>query len=101
MEEYAGITRFILTANYKHRVIPALQSRCQSFDLTPPLELCVERVLYILEKENISTTGHEELLEKFIKVCYPDLRKCINEVQQSVIDLSLIHISEPTSPERI
>ena len=39
MEEFARITRFILTANYKYRVIPALQSRCQSLELTPPLEL--------------------------------------------------------------
>ena len=53
MEEYAEITRFVLTANYSHRIIPALQSRCQSLDLTPPLELCVDRVIHILKSENI------------------------------------------------
>ena len=44
MEEYSAFTRFILTANYNHRVIPAIQSRCQSFDLTPPITLCNERI---------------------------------------------------------
>ena len=33
IEEYHDLTRFILTANYKHKIIPALQSRCQVFDI--------------------------------------------------------------------
>ena len=34
IEEYHDLTRFILTANYKHKIIPALQSRCQIIDIT-------------------------------------------------------------------
>ena len=68
IEEYAAHTRFILTANYKHRVIPALQSRCQYFDLTPPLDLCIERVNYILEVENINIRDNQvSLIKKHIK----------------------------------
>lgn len=81
MEEYAIATRFILTANYNHRVIPALQSRCQTFDLTPPVDGCVERIIHILKNENIDIND-ENTLKSFIKSKYPDLRKIINEIQK-------------------
>jgi len=84
IEEFAKITRFILTANYKHKVITALQSRCQGFDLTPSLDGVVKRCVYILkaEKVNIPVEEKQKLME-FIKSFYPDLRKCINELQKS------------------
>ena len=83
MEEFAGITRFILTANYKYKIIPALQSRCQSFDLTPPVDLAVKRCASILKKEGISVPDDQRVkLVEFIKGTYPDLRKCINELQK-------------------
>jgi DNA polymerase III delta prime subunit len=83
MEEFAGITRFILTANYKYRIIPALQSRCQSFDLTPPVDLAVKRCVSILVKEKITVPAEQKIkLVEFIKGTYPDLRKCINELQK-------------------
>lgn len=83
MEEFSGITRFILTANYKYKIIPALQSRCQSFDLTPPLDLAVKRCASILKHENITIPDDQKVkLVEFIKGTYPDLRKCINELQK-------------------
>jgi len=83
MEEFAGITRFILTANYRYRIIPALQSRCQSFDLTPPLDVAVKRCATILKRENI-IIGEDQKVKfvEFVKGTYPDLRKCINELQK-------------------
>jgi DNA polymerase III delta prime subunit len=83
MEEYSGFTRFILTANYGHKVIPAIQSRCQSFDLSPPLDLCRERIQHILHCEKITCDDHQkELLQKLIRGNYPDLRRIINELQK-------------------
>ena len=83
MEEYAQLTRFILTANYGHRVIPALQSRCQSLDLTPPLNGCVDRIKHILDTEKVKIgSDQEKELKKFVKGNYPDLRKIVNEVQK-------------------
>jgi len=83
MEEFAKITRFILTANYKYKVIPALQSRCQSFDLTPPLDGVVKRCALILKTEKIEIPdGQKTKLLEFIKSTYPDLRKTINEIQK-------------------
>lgn len=89
MEEHSGITRFILTANYKHRIIPPLQSRCQDFDLTPPMRGCIDRIKYILECEKIEVPDMQRL-EIFINACYPDFRKCINEIQKNTLDGVLI-----------
>tara|TARA_R110000744_G_scaffold68782_2_gene139847 strand:- start:111 stop:1031 length:921 start_codon:yes stop_codon:yes gene_type:complete len=90
MEEYAEITRFILTANYSHRIIPALQSRCQSLDLTPPLAGCKKRINIILESEGVSVDKkQDEQITQFIKNTYPDLRKVINELQKFCKDKTL------------
>jgi len=86
MEEFAMITRFILTANYRYRIITALQSRCQSIDLTPSselLSLVVKRCANILKKEGIELTDDLKApLIQFIKSLFPDLRKTINELQK-------------------
>jgi len=83
MEEYAGITRFILTANYKYKVIPAIQSRCQGIDLTPPQDLVIRKCASILKQERVAVDDSQKVsLVKLIKSLYPDLRKCINELQK-------------------
>lgn len=83
MEEFARITRFILTANFNYRIIAPLQSRCQSIDLTPPLDGVVKRVSHILKAEKIEVnTDIKPKLLAFIKDNYPDLRKTINELQK-------------------
>jgi DNA polymerase III delta prime subunit len=87
IEEYAQMTRFILTANYGHRVIPALQSRCQSLDLTPPIDGCKSRIDYILKEEGIEVSDDQNnVLLKFVKSNYPDLRRIVNEVQKFCIN---------------
>jgi DNA polymerase III delta prime subunit len=83
MEEFSKITRFILTANHKYRVIPALQSRCQSLDLTPPQPSFVKRCVNILKAEKVEVDSEQKaLLLEFIHSFYPDLRKCLNELQK-------------------
>ena len=84
METYAKYCRFILTANYKHKIIPALQSRCQSLDIKPVVELAVKRCYNILKNEKIKVP--EEQKKKFIQLVkrhFPDLRKTINELQKN------------------
>ena len=87
METFAKYCRFILTANYKHKIIPALQSRCQSLDLKPGIEQAVKRCYSILkyEKVNISDEQKKKFIQ-LVKRYFPDLRKTINELQKSVID---------------
>ena len=83
MEEYAANTRFILTGNYKHKIIQALQSRCQELNLIPPLEGMAKRLLTMLRDENIQLDDAQKKdLVTLIKKLYPDFRKIINEIQK-------------------
>ena len=83
MEEYHATARFILTCNYPNRIIPAIHSRCQSFHVErTDMEQFISRVEKILTKENI--TFDLESLANYVSVTYPDLRKCINMVQQNI-----------------
>ncbi|MDB4430233.1 AAA family ATPase [bacterium] len=87
METYAKYCRFILTANYKHKIIPALQSRCQSIDLKPEIKQAAKRCFNILKQENVTVSDEQK--KKFgilVKRTFPDLRKTINELQKSVVD---------------
>lgn len=85
MEEYHETARFILTCNYPNKIIPAIHSRCQGFHVekTDQTEFTA-RVATILVTENVEFDL--DTLDVYIKVAYPDLRKCINLVQQNVHD---------------
>lgn len=83
IESYSSTTRFILTGNYKHRIIPALQSRCQSLTLHTSLKDVTRRCLEILKKEGIEIPNDQKKpLVALIKSHYPDIRKCINELEK-------------------
>jgi len=96
MESFAKYTRFILTANYKHKIIPALQSRCQFLDIKPTLEAGVRHCYSILKKEGIEVDDEQKKrFVELVKANFPDLRKTINEIQKHCIDgkLSISSIS--------
>lgn len=88
METYSDTARFILTCNYPHKVIPALHSRCQGFHVekTDQTEFTA-RAATILVEENVEFDL--DTLDTYVKVTYPDLRKCINMLQQNVNDSKL------------
>jgi replication factor C small subunit len=87
MEEYHDNVRFILTANYKNRIIGALRSRCQIFSLVPPYGACVSRVVQIIQAEGVKVSPEQkERLKSLIQSTYPDLRQTISAVQQYTID---------------
>jgi DNA polymerase III delta prime subunit len=83
METYSNHSRFILTCNYPNRIIPALHSRCQGYHVerTDQTEFTA-RVATILVTEDIEFDL--DTLDTYVKSTYPDLRKCINLVQQNV-----------------
>ena len=86
MEEYSSQTRFILTANYKHKIIPAIQSRTQSFDLNPPFEDVVTRIVEIVKSEGVKIDDSQKgNFVNTIKQNYPDIRKIINAVQKACV----------------
>jgi replication factor C small subunit len=85
METYHTSARFILTCNYPNRVIPALHSRCQGFHIeTIDKNEFTARVAQILIEEKVNP--ELDILDTYVKATYPDLRKCINMVQQNSRD---------------
>ena len=89
METYSSTSRFILTCNYPNKIIPALHSRCQGFHVekTDQTEFTA-RVATILVTENVEFDL--DTLDTYVKISYPDLRKCINIVQQNVSEGQLM-----------
>ena len=82
MEEYHATSRFILTCNYPNRIIPAIHSRCQGFHVErTDITEYTARVATILVEENVEFDL--DTLDNYVKVAYPDLRKCIQLVQQN------------------
>jgi replication factor C small subunit len=91
MEEYSSTTRFILTANYKHKIIPAIQSRCQSIDFNHNLKEVAKHCIGILLKENIQINSEAiPKMHELIKVNFPDFRRILNELQKYSVTGSLI-----------
>jgi DNA polymerase III delta prime subunit len=81
METFSKHARFILTCNYVDRIIPAIQSRCQVFQIIPPSKKEVaERVVKILNNENIIYDIKD--VATLVNEGYPDIRKVINLCQQ-------------------
>lgn len=83
MEDFSENTRFILTANYHEKIIPALKSRCQMFIMKPMnMKQIIKYVVKILKNENVHFEP-EDVLE-VVKNYKPDVRKIINVLQQNV-----------------
>jgi DNA polymerase III delta prime subunit len=89
IEDYSSTARFIFTANYQHKVIPAIISRTQSFRIEAPDKVeFTTRVATILLNENVEFDL--DTLDSFIEGTYPDLRKCINSLQQNCVAGKLV-----------
>lgn len=85
MEECVDYARFILTCNKPHKVMPALHSRCQGFNFKEVDKVeFEERIAKILLSEEVEFDL--ELLDTYVTATYPDLRKCINTIQQNVVN---------------
>ena len=80
IEEYHDLTRFILTANYKHKIIPALQSRCQIFDINYDKNQYLTNLISIVKAEKLKI--NKEDFTKIVDTCYPDFRRGINTLQK-------------------
>jgi DNA polymerase III delta prime subunit len=94
MEAYSMTARFILTCNYEHRVIPALrESRCHKFHIAKPDKTeFTARAATVLVNENIEFDL--DVLDTYVGASYPDLRKCLNQLQ---VNSSTGKLLQPTS----
>jgi len=99
IEEFSSNCRFILTCNYKNRIIPPIHSRCTCIDFKIPTKekpklasQMLERIKTILDKEEIE---HEEkVLAELVMKHFPDFRRIINELQRysvaGIIDVGIL-----------
>src|SRR6056300_1514525 len=84
METFSKSTRFILTCNYVEKVIDPIQSRCQTFAITPPSKKEVAKRLYdILNFESVDF--RKEDLPILVNSGYPDIRRVLNAAQRQVV----------------
>ena len=111
MEEFHKNCGFILTCNYKNRLIQPLHSRCSVIDFTIPksekrnlAQSFMNRVIDILKKQDIKY--EKRVVAEIINKYFPDWRRSLNELQRysvsGVIDAGiLVDISETNIKELI
>ena len=87
IEEFANNCRFILTCNFKNRIIEPLHSRCGVYEFNTNKKALAElsahfmkRLVWILEQENINFD--KQVLAELIIRFAPDWRRVINECQR-------------------
>lgn len=87
MEEFSRNCGFILTCNFKNRIIEPLQSRCsvvefkiKKTDLPALASQMMKRLMHILDTESV--VYDKAVLAELIKKHYPDWRRVINELQR-------------------
>jgi replication factor C small subunit len=86
MEQYSNNCTFILTCNFKNRLIEPIHSRCQEIDfkMTSKEKAGLagdffKRVLGILRDEGIAF--EKPVVAEVLQRYFPDFRKCLNELQ--------------------
>jgi len=91
IEEFSNNCRFILTCNFKNRIIEPLHSRCGVYEFNTSkkgmIELCqsfMERCKIILDDEKIEY--NEKPLAELIMKFAPDWRRVLNELQRYSIN---------------
>lgn len=87
IEEFSDNCRFILTCNFKNRIIEPLHSRCGVYEFNATKKemqtLCADfftRLIHILESESVQF--NKDLIAQLIMKHAPDWRRVINECQR-------------------
>jgi DNA polymerase III delta prime subunit len=87
MEEFAKNCGFILTCNYKNRIIPELHSRCSVVEFKIPnaekpkmASKFFRRVVDILSQEGVA--NDPKAVAAVVEKYFPDFRRTLNELQR-------------------
>lgn len=86
MEKFSNNCSFILTCNYKNKIIEPLHSRCSVIDFQFPMRdkdlqlKLLTRLTQILKMEKIEYDT--QVLVKFVIRYFPNFRRTINELQK-------------------
>ena len=94
VEEFHKNCRFILTCNFKNRIIEPLHSRFSNieFKINPKdkpklASKLFERSIHILKENNVDY--NDKVLAQLVKKHFPDFRKVINELQRYSVSGSI------------
>ena len=96
IEEFSNNCRFILTCNFKNRIIEPLHSRCGVYEFNTSKKDMVDlvgqffkRFTYILDDEDVEydNKAAADLVMKYA----PDWRRVLNEGQRNAISGSVMH----------
>jgi DNA polymerase III delta prime subunit len=87
IEEFSNNCRFILTCNFKNRIIEPLHSRCAviefKIDNTEKKKIIVDffkRTTHILKQENVDFD--QQVVAELVTKYFPDFRRILNELQR-------------------
>jgi DNA polymerase III delta prime subunit len=87
IESFSKNCGFILTCNYKNRIIPELHSRCSVVEFKIPsaekpklAAKFFKRVVEILKKENVEYDP--KVVASVVEKHFPDFRRTLNELQR-------------------
>jgi len=86
LEDYSHLCSVIFTYNYTNKIIEPLKSRCFEFDFSIKKNELLEvkknvkkRLKTIIKKERIKITNTS--LDNLISTNFPDMRKCVNQLE--------------------
>ena len=99
IEEFSNNCRFILTCNFKNRIIQPLHSRCTMIEFRIPnsekptlASEFLTRIKNILSEQNIEYD--EKVLVELVMKHFPDFRRILNELQRysvaNIIDVGIL-----------
>lgn len=110
IEEFSKNCSFILTCNFKNRIIAPLHSRCSVIDFKienkekPQLAgQFFKRVMTILETEEV--TANQKVVAELINRHFPDNRRILNELQRygasGTIDEGILSVSSDANMKEL
>lgn len=94
IEEFSNNCRFILTCNFKNRIIEPLHSRCSVYDFAIPNAEkpaiaggIFKRVTSILDTEGVKYD--QKVVAELVQKYFPDFRRILNECQRYSVSGSI------------
>ena len=94
IEEFQSSARFILTANYPNKILPAIRSRFQGFHVDKvDINEFTARSAVVLLGEGIEFDI--DVLDTHVVANYPDLRSCIHDLEQHSVNGKLMPKGAP------
>ena len=107
IEQFSDNCRFILTCNFKNKIIEPLHSRCSVYEFNTSKKematLCqrmLDRVLFVLKEEGVENVNTGEVASLIMRYA-PDWRRVMNELQRFSIGGTLNLPKNVTDPSTI